>query len=191
MTLPGTSSTSARLVTVEVAYGERAHAVTSADRTGEHVQLRTRHELWHKENALNIGFSRLPSDWKYAAWIDADVTLARPDVVAATIHALQHWPVVQMWSRAFDLAPNGHPFAHYRAFADCYLQSQLSPSPSCVSRVPLASPDCGYMQGSATTGGYWHSGYAWAIRRDAFNAVGGLIDFAPWGRPTISCLGAC
>jgi hypothetical protein len=198
----------ARLVTVEVAYGEREHAVQAGDvrpetggaeeprATGVHschpsslqspasglIQLRTQHELWHKENALNIGFSRLPADWKYAAWIDADVTFARPDIVTATIHALQHWPVVQMWSRALDLAPNGHPFAHYRSFADCHVNR---PEAGGRRREDVGREDVGRAShlgyGSATAGGYWHSGYAWAIRRDAFNAIGGLIDFAPLG----------
>src|ERR1700753_1594056 len=38
-----------------------------------------------------------------------------------------------------------------------------------------------YIERGQTAGGYWHSGYAWAIRRDAFDALGGLIDFAPLG----------
>lgn len=62
------------------------------------LQLRTSHEIWLKENSLNLGFARLPPDWKYAAWIDADVTFARPDWACETVHQLQHNPVVQMWS---------------------------------------------------------------------------------------------
>jgi hypothetical protein len=154
----------ARLVTVEVAFGERAFAVS--DGQPGQVQLRTSTQLWHKENALNIGFSRLPADWKYAAWIDADVTFLRPDIVEATIHALQHYAVVQMWSRALDLNPDGHPFAEYSSFASCYSQSI----------IPTPLPGYG-----AQNKGYWHSGYAWAVRRDAFDAMGGLIDFAPLG----------
>ncbi len=120
--------------------------------------------MWHKENALNLGFARLPSDWKYAAWIDADLTFVRPDIVEATLHALQSYPIVQMWSRGLDLDPRGHVFAQYRGFADSHRASQ--------------SPDEIPPYGAK---GYWHSGYAWAIRRDAFDTLGGLIDFAVLG----------
>lgn len=164
-----------KLVTVEAAYGERDHAVTSAEATRwgdykphpgelEHIQLRTRHELWHKENMLNIGISRLPHDWKYVAWIDADVTFSRPDVFEETLHQLQRYAVVQMWDEAFDLGP-GHrtiPGIRAKSFAACYLSS-LTPDPK--GRY-----------------GYWHSGYAWAIRRDAFDKLyNGLLDYAPLG----------
>ncbi len=44
-----------RLVTVEVALGDRPFAVTSTENPDD-VQLRTAWELWHKERALNIGF---------------------------------------------------------------------------------------------------------------------------------------
>jgi hypothetical protein len=161
------ASIGARLITVEVAYGRRGFAVT--DGGPGQVQLRTRHELWHKENALNLGFSRLPSDWKYAAWVDADVTFLRPDIVEATVHALQHYDIVQMWSRGLDLAPSGHAFAQYQSFADSYLRLRRMPDVANGS------------DGSSGKGGYWHSGYAWAIRREAFDTIGGLLDFAPLG----------
>lgn len=186
--------------TVEVAYGERSFAVTGPGRASpaghlreergsavqglplaaaSELQLRTSSELWHKENALNLGFARLPADWKYAAWIDADVHFLRPDIVEATLHALQHWPIVQMWSRALDLGPTGHAFAQYRSFADCHLNGG-SASPARGAR-PLIADSGGYLPASHTRDGYWHSGYAWAIRREAFDALGGLLDFAVLG----------
>lgn len=191
--------------TVEVAYGERAFAVTgegsgcgvhladalstSAEASSQlgsqhpahanYTQLRTRQELWHKENALNLGFARLPADWKYAAWIDADVSFLRPDIVEATVHALQHWPVVQLWSRAIDLGPDGHAFAQYRSFADCHLRGGGTSDASAFAAG--VAPYGEYLPSATARGGYWHSGYAWAIRRDAFDALGGLLDFAVLG----------
>src|SRR5690242_3950084 len=41
-------------ITVEVAFGNRAFAITHPDNPF-HVQLRTPDELWIKENALNVG----------------------------------------------------------------------------------------------------------------------------------------
>ena len=67
-----------RLTTVELAFGERPWEVTEPDNP-RHVRLRTAYELWHKENLINLGVQHLPRDWKYVAWIDADVSFARPD----------------------------------------------------------------------------------------------------------------
>src|SRR5690606_675107 len=107
------------LVIVEIAYGDRQHAVTkkaldtvssgNVNTTNvQHIQLRTNTELWHKENAINLAFNCLPDSWKYAAWIDADVTFTRPGILEETIHKLQHHAVVQMWSQGLDLDPIGH-----------------------------------------------------------------------------------
>src|SRR5581483_4572450 len=51
----------------ELAYGDRPFEVTGNDPLD--VQLRTGHELWHKENILNAVIARFPPDWKYGAYI--------------------------------------------------------------------------------------------------------------------------
>src|ERR1700684_2396379 len=45
------------LYTVEVAFGDRAFAVTEASNP-RHIQLRTNTELWFKEQAINLGVAR-------------------------------------------------------------------------------------------------------------------------------------
>ena len=55
--------------------------------------------VWTKENLLNIGLARLPEDWKYVAWIDADIAFRQPGWAAETVQALQHYDVVQPWTR--------------------------------------------------------------------------------------------
>ena len=170
----------AKLHTVEVAYGDREFSLPDAQ-----VKLRTQHELWNKENAINVAVQSLPSDWKYMAWIDADVTFIRPDIVAATLHALQHFDVVQMWSEALDLDPDGHCFATYASFGHSYLKSLLPGAKPRPSEAAIQADAAGgyYPQmmppgRPAKSGAYWHTGYAWAIRRDAFDAIGGLLDNA-------------
>ena len=77
------------LVTVELAYGERPFEVTEVGNP-DHVQVRlpSSDELWHKENLLNLGISRLPRDWRYVAWIDADIEFHNPDWAKETVEQL-------------------------------------------------------------------------------------------------------
>lgn len=151
-------SSGAILITVEIAFGNRPFIVTKEDNP-HHIQLRTNQEIWHKENMLNIGISKLPKDWQYVAWIDADVSFARPDWVLETIQQLQHYKIVQMFSSAFDLGPNFEPFQKHKGFVFSYLEN-LAPSKDYSN---------------------WHPGFAWAATRDAINDLGGLLDTAILG----------
>jgi hypothetical protein len=146
------------LYTVEAAYGDRDFEITGPANP-KHIQLRTSHEVWHKENLINIGVSRLPADWKYVAWIDADVQFARPDIVAETIHQLQHFSVVQMFAHATDLGPHHEPMRSFEGFVAKW-KCQVEPQPANTEQY-----------------GVWHPGYAWACRRDAWDHLGGLIDY--------------
>lgn len=151
------------LVTVELAYGDRPFAVTSADNP-DHVQVRTACELWSKENLLNIGIARLPAHWRYVAWIDADVQFQNPDWAAETVERLQLFSVVQLFSHAHDLDPD-------HQVLEC--------------KKPKTGFMYAYWEGLPSSKGYddgnWHPGYAWAIRRDSFRALGGLMDFCILG----------
>lgn len=149
----------AELWTVEAAFGNRPFEITDASHP-RHIRVRTSHEFWLKENLLNLGFSRLPQDWEYAAWIDADVHFVRPDWVSETIHQLQHYSVVQMFSEAVDLSPEYGIINWFRSFGRSYLDGRK------------------YGDWKNGYGQYWHPGFAWAIRREAFDHLGGLIDFA-------------
>lgn len=156
----------AKLVVVEVAFGERDFALGPED--GEiYIPLRSKDELWIKENAINVAFSRLPLDWKYAAWIDGDIQFSRSDWANDTLHQLQHYPIVQMFSQSADLSPSYDILRTFRSYGYCF-----------CNNVPRKGLDA---QNDYYAGEYWHSGYAWAIRRDAFNQLCGLIDFAILG----------
>src|SRR5574338_374892 len=93
----------APLYTVEIAYGDREFAATQ-DNNPYHLQLRSNDILWLKERSLNLLERILPRDWKYLAWIDADISFTRSDWVNETLHKLQVHPIVQMWSEAVDLS---------------------------------------------------------------------------------------
>ena len=144
------------LFTVEMAFGNRPHEITESDNP-RHIQLRSTFEVWHKENMLNIGISRLPADAEYIAWIDADVCFSRPDWVEETLHQLQHYSFVQMFSHAQDLSPTYEPMKMHTGFVHDWYHG--------MERKDSRGYD---MQG--------HPGYAHACRRDALDKVGGLMD---------------
>ncbi len=108
---------------------------------------------------INLGLARLPRDFEYVAWIDADVEFLRPDWAEETVHQLQHYMFVQMFQTAVDLGPDRQVLSVHNGFVYSYLMG-----------LPWQN---GYTN--------WHSGFAWAARREAIDAVGSLIDFAILG----------
>jgi hypothetical protein len=159
----------AKLVTVEIAHGDRKHQLTSANNPN-HIQLQTYDELWHKEAALNLAVSRLPKDWQYVAWIDADVKFLREDWALETVHQLQNHKVVQMWQTAHALGP-GYETTNdttIKSFGYCYATGQPRPTWDDNGKPYPYAP-------------YHHPGFAWAMRRESWDALGGLLDFCILG----------
>lgn len=157
------AASGATLTTIEVAFGDRPFAVTERDNP-DHVQLRSSDELWLKENALDLGFAHTIQRYPYArylAWVDADVSFARPDWAGETVHQLQHYDFVQMFSVAHDLGPDDETISTHRGFMSDYIHGKLNLGPDYCK--------------------YSHPGFAWAARRESLDVVGGLIDFAILG----------
>lgn len=142
-----------------------------------HVQLRTRHELFHKENLINVveklSVRKNFPDYQYLAWIDADVTFLNENVITDTIQQLNRYKVIQMWEKAVDMGPDGTPLRFKRnlpgdseevvtSFAACYQEQRAE----------------NYQYTTATT---WHPGYAWAMQRETWDALGGLLDISILG----------
>lgn len=156
------------LYTAELALGDRHHEITD-HANPNHIQLRSEHELWHKENLLNICVGRFPHDWKYGCYIDADFLMTRPDWVNETLHMLQHYRWVQMFSNYSDLDPN-HDSSHpMRSFA-----SILHQDPEAIATADQSTPYQVAVQTHKLSIGA--PGGAWAFRRDAFDEVGGFLD---------------
>ncbi len=157
----------AQLWTVEMQTGARPHRVTTSElERVNHIQLWSSAipgELWHKENLINEGIKHLTRecpDWRYVAWVDADIKF-EAGALEKTVQALQHWDVVQMWSHAIDFCPDGGVLANrvHLSYMYCHWKGIQQPGGT-----------------SYTQGG--HPGFAWAIRRESLNRLGGLID---WG----------
>ncbi len=150
------------LTTVECAYGDRPFELAGS-RHVNHVPVRSKTLVWNKENLINLGLARLPTSWRYVAWIDADVKFRKCGWSSETVHALQQYHLVQPWSDCYDLGPDDDHLQAHRAF--CRMVHEGSPiSPNGASRYEFA-----------------HPGYAWAATRRALTLLGGLIETAALG----------
>ena len=154
-----------RLHLVEACFGDRLPEVADSSNP-DHLIVRTESEIWIKENMINLGMRRVlvnHPEARYLAWVDADVEFRDLSWAQETIHALQHFPLVQPWSDCLDLNFAGGVTKHFKSFG---AQHQR--------RAPKQmSPDQPYE--------YAHSGFAWACTRGFWEASGGLMDFAILG----------
>ncbi len=143
-----------RVMTIELQQRARPFVTEST------LKFRTKHELWHKENMINNAIQRLPDDWEYVAWIDADIEFQNKNWARDTIEQLQTYDVVQMFSHAIDLGPNFETLQVHTGFMYLY-----------TNGIKMNN----YRHGTPYKNG--HSGYAWACRKSAYNAIGGLMEF--------------
>jgi hypothetical protein len=199
-------TSSAILHTVEVAFGDRHFEVTEPGNP-DHLQLRIHNhvhnqELWMKENALNLMIAdvlRREPTAGYFAWVDADVQFSRPDWAQETLHQLQHYHVVQMWSVCQDLNAD-HELLGYDEggeslpgmISQWVAAGKYGKNESFIRSLKLRneipeSPFDPYYGGSKKIPGMQarlhpgHSGYAWAATRYALDVLGGLVDWSPCG----------
>jgi hypothetical protein len=140
-----------KLITVELQQGLRPFITDSL------IKLRTDDELWYKENLINIGVNHLPPDWKYMAWIDTDIEFKNENWALETIEELQSYKVLQLFSHCIDLGIKNETLHVHMGFAYQYVNGETWKEPK--------------------YGGTWHPGYAWAMRRDVYDNIGGLMDF--------------
>ena len=155
------------LTVIECAYGEEDYACEIAE--VRHIALRAKTRVWNKENLLNLGIHRTP-EAKYLAWIDSDVIFRRHDWPLATLHALQHYDVIQPWSDALDLGPHDEIMQHHKSFAWQYFNGQ-----------PVIPNTGKFWKHDGGPYSYAHSGYAWAMTRQAFDWTGGLFELGGMG----------
>lgn len=155
----------ATLWTVEMQSGARPHRITKHD-CDRHIQLWSSAlpgELWHKENLINVALqfvTRHSPNWRYVAWVDSDIKFEK-GALEKTVHALQHWDVVQMWTYAVDFGPDDEIIGEvHKSFMYCYWNN-----------IPMMDKS-GYLLGG-------HPGFAWAARRDALNKLGATICGGP------------
>lgn len=144
------------LYVVELAYGNQRFLITDK-KNRRHLQLRTEHPIWHKENMVNLGIRKLlPPNWKAVAWIDADIEFETPNWATDTLKVLNgSKDVVQLFSHCVDMGPAGDAMQIFTSWGYQYTKG-----------LPYI----------ASTVNYWHPGYAWACTRKAYERMGGLYD---------------
>lgn len=173
---------------VELAYGDRPFEVTNKDLYPLDVQIRTPHrlsmggaELFHKENLSNIGVASFPPGWKYGGVCDADFHFSRHDLGLETIHQLQHYDWVQMFSGYTNVSGETEPGYGHRqighmsnGFAYGYVRNGCT-LPAGYNGGWSEPPNSGVQSGVSMK---WigSPGGAWAFRRESFDAVGGMLD---------------
>jgi hypothetical protein len=144
----------------ELAYGDRPFLLKPLDQSYSWVGVRSFDELWHKENMQNVAMTRLPDDWEYVAFLDCDIWFMSPRWPSEIVESLQHYSVVQPWQTCIDFGPQGEVLKTHSSLTGMWLKGVL----------PMDS----YYKFS-------HPGYAWAWRREAWEAVGGAIAFGILG----------
>lgn len=173
----------------------------------KYIGLHIKDELWVKEPAINIGVQHLPYDWQQVAWLDADIQFVRTNFVGETIHKLQHGTTsdrafLQMFSHARDVGPNyellpeAYPHADGIGFIKAWqtglLQTTITQEIKTEMQALGQAPDLIHpkLEPQETDDGSYYGllgprrvwpGLAWACTRKAWDAVGGLGEFAVWG----------
>jgi len=174
-----------KLITVEQAFGDRQFMVTTSSNPF-HLQVRSNEILWVKENLINLGIKHacaiaptMGLEAREVAWVDADCRPTRTpsDWFEETWHALQHHKFVQMWEYMMDLDINFSPLGGFQpGFMANYIKYG-SPTPEQVKEI---ENQLGYPTTSSSRL-LGRPGLAWACTIDAYNKVGGLIDWAVLG----------
>jgi hypothetical protein len=153
-----------RLTTVECQLGARPWQLSTPG--VNYVRVRHHTILWHKENLLNLGVASLHTidpDWRYVAWIDADLSFRRVRWALDTVHLLQEVAICQPWDFCYDMGP---------------CDSHMNVHPAFCRQWVLGQP---VLPSGQQKYAYAHPGYAWATRRETLEDVGGLIDWSILG----------
>lgn len=147
-------SSGINVLTVECAFGDDPFELPPSH---DVLTIRSNSLLWQKERLLNIGTAYLPDSCKYIAWIDCDVVFENPEWARQTCELLAGpCTVVQPWETCLRLARgNSIPVAPDR-----------SESFAAITTKDPSTLNCGRYDK------HGHTGYAWAMRREIFDAVG-------------------
>ena len=188
-----------KVIVVEAAYGDRQHELVDLCKEigAEHLPLRINSEIWIKENQINLGvrYAIVKFNAKYVGWNDADVEFDNPGWAQETLHQLQHYPILQPWQGAINMSPTGGVGKSFNSVGE-QIRRRVD-----IERAdgrehhrhhrhhkhhrhhhhPYSDAEITAKRYNGDPVIFGHCGYAWACRRDFWEHVGGLIEFAILG----------
>ena len=167
-----------KLFVIECAFGEQPFSVTT-DKNPLHIQVRSSSIMWIKENLINVCISKLPPHWRYVAWLDADIEFVNQDWVSDCISILKKYKVVQLFDECILLNKDKTTMAKKEGFIYKYFKGTFMSPTSKSSKGNAYFSPMDKKKGKEDDHG--HPGFAWAMTRDAYEQLGGLIDFAVTG----------
>jgi hypothetical protein len=166
---------------VEFALGERPYEFSSDElKHVRLIQLRggSEYEIWIRDAQIMVGFNSYPNA-RYFCWADADIHHRNNDWVMDTLHMLQHNRVGQTWTHTYDLDPKGNVARNEwgndvdRSFCAAWLAGDIDIRPGqYAAQFPKSMLDPKKPKDWRS-----HTGYSWAIRRDALQGIGRLMDW--------------
>lgn len=163
-----------RLVTIEVAFGERPFEVTEAGDEND-IQLRTVEELWLKENAINVAFNYVRKRWpstKYLGWFDSDqfpISITPAHWFQEIVHQLQHYEIVQCWETLQNFGARNEILGRPQlSFMATYAAAGF--------QIPKGKNVQHTLAGNSGMVSLGRPGLAWAANVSALDKIGGLPD---------------
>lgn len=125
-----------------------------------HLQIQYKHDiyLFNKENLINVGVKKLlPPQWKWMAWVDADIEFKDEFWVEKTIKLFKsgQYDVLQLFSICRYLSKDNTPQEYFHSSISLLYNSHLLKNKK-----------------------YRHPGFAWACSRKAFDKMEGLFEYA-------------
>ncbi len=153
--------THVNLCIVELIYDNQIYILTDS-KNKNHLQIKTKIPIWHKENMINLGVKYLlPKNWKAFAWIDADIEFENISWALDTLKILNGCKdIVQIFSHCIDMENDELTTRFFSSFGYQYSKNK-----------PYIS----------NGNDYWHPGYAWACTRKAYEKINGLFQDAILG----------
>lgn len=147
------------------------------------------HELWLKEGLQKYGTKRLPESAKYIAIIDTDITFTRPNWAVETIDMLQCHRVGQPWSYAEDVDTRDNSLFNAqgevrldRSFCKAWVEMDIEISADHYGQYGQKMSRWTQTKKRKHTAGFpQHPGYAWAFRKEVWDAIDGLPDWLVLG----------
>jgi hypothetical protein len=151
------------LLAVELAFGDAPFELED-DSAEQVLRLRGGDVLWQKERLLNEAIRSLPAECDKVVWLDADVLFDDAGWVAKTASSLEHFVVVQPFSRSARLLA-GESSIDVDTLAIGSGEHQVLHGMA----YGVAAKGLGSLRRYLVHG---HSGYAWAARRSVLERHG-------------------